>query len=232
VHSFATLLPSLTLFRVGPPGVSATLNQATPVRSDLDGDGDLDVLYASQTSGTLELLRGETVDEETQKPHLVGGTWKPEHAPGQGRLTVTAQIPSVVPSPATHLRLRMWRRGDVDAEFDSAAVHQALFALNQGWPAQLDLPIDQTTPVFDATYAIELNLVRVDAQGEVAQEFPGGFTEFMSNAATLQELLAQVPGSAAQPIPTQTSIPSTGGCSNLIKRPKLGGFKKDKVPAD
>jgi hypothetical protein len=232
VHSFQALLPSLTLFRVGPPGVSATQNQATPVRADLDGDGDLDVLYAAQTSGTLELLRGETVDEETQKPHLLGGTWKPEHAPDEGRLTVTAQIPSVVPPPATHLRLRMWRRDDAGAEFDPAVVHQGLFELDQGWPAQLDLPIDQTSVEFDATYAIELNLVRVDAGGEVVQEFPGGFTEFMSNAFTLEELLAQVPGSAAQPIPTQTSIPSTGGCSNIIKRPKLGGFKKDKVPAN
>ena len=228
--SFLPVSPSMRLFRVGPPGAGAASNFATPVRADLDGDGDLDLLYACQTSGTIEILRGETVDQNTLKPEVVDGLWRPEATPEQGELVLEVAPPAVVPPAATHARVQVWQRAGAGAEFEPQAVAQVLVDLTQPWPAQLAIPLDETTPAFDATYGIEIKLVRIDAQGAVVTEFPASLWEFMSNEFTLQDLLDEVPGSLAQPIPTESSIPSTADTSVVMRRPKLGAYKQGQVP--
>lgn len=230
-HSFQAQSPQLTLFRVGPAGVGATLNQATPVRADLDCDGDLDLFYACQTSSTIEVLRGETVDQSLHRPDVAGGLWRPEAQATNGELVLSVALPPVVHAAATHVRLQVWERAAAGEPFEPVAVHVALVPLTATWPADLTVPIGQTTPEFDATYALELTLVGVDAQGEVAQQFPASLWEFMSSDATaLDELLQEIPGSSAQPVPTDSSIPSSNGAAHLMKRPKMGSFKGGHVP--
>jgi hypothetical protein len=223
VASFPTLDPDRKLFRVGPPGEGATLNQATPIVADLDGDADLDLLYAAQTSGTLELLRGETLDEEARKPQVLDGLWDP----AASRLALDLQAPAAGLAGATHLQVNVWRRAGLNQPFEAQPVHHQDVELASGWVAALDLPLPEATAEFARIYSIELRLVCRDAAGTVLEARPPSVHYVAGNESNGNSLLSDAHTLGSQGIGT---LASENSKIVLISRPKTSAFGGGFVP--
>lgn len=223
--SFDTPNPNLTLLRVGPAG-QATSNQATLVSADLDGDGDLDVLYAAQTSGTLELLRGETTDEDARKPRIAAGTWHP----ATGLLDLQLQAPAAGQGSATHLQVTVWRRAGLAQPYESAHVFHQKLSLSAGWPAALQIPLPETTAEFARIYAIELRLLVQDGAGKVVASRPTSVNELAGNDSNANALAAQPGYLGSLGIGTSGIAASEMSKIVLIKRPRMGAFSGGFVP--
>ncbi len=221
--SFALLQQQMTLFRVGPPGAGATLNQAWPVVDDLDSDGDLDLLYAAETSMTLELLRGEEVAEQAFVPSPTSGTWQVTSPSAPGHLILSFAAPPTLHPQATHLEVDVWRRPSLSGAFEASGILHQELALPASWPLQLDLALPETGLGFPRIYAIELRQVQANAAGQVVRAFPPFCGYFAMDPPTVTALagepqtLTQMVVSAIMPASGPTEV--GGICVRRIMGP-------------
>jgi hypothetical protein len=157
------------VFQVPNPG-PAPQNAAWPVAADLDGDGDDDVAFANQGAQSFNVYRGEAIDQAAKKARVTAAGYSP--GSGSGTLSLTLAAPSAIPSGATHLEVRAWRRPALGAQIDLMPVDVETFALPLAWPKVVALTLPEVDLDFADNYELHVRFVRKDAQGAVTAVYP------------------------------------------------------------
>lgn len=228
--SFTATGQEIVLFRVGPVGAGAALNEAVPVVADLDLDGDLDVLYAAETTATFELLRGEPVDEEAHKPTLTAARWDVGDGTQPGHLVLDVEAPAALPAGATHLQAIVWSRGSLVATYDSLALGSQLVELAGGGPLEVDLELPQALVQFGSIYALELRAVTLDAAGAVVAVQPVRAAAFATDPAAIAALQAEPDTRSSLEVPVLTTLPGPTHNGSLMIKDKIDPFASDAPP--
>ena len=173
------------------PAQPAPENQASPVAGDFDADGDVDLLFASQSLDSIWLARNEASDHTTQvvqmsslayveaadlQAYLDDPTgangWDPNSPPisSDGYLAIRVLPPvATVPAGYDHFDVIVWRRPDESSSGAAIAVEHSLFAVPAGWsassPADLLIDIHESSFPFAAVYDVEIRLVQTQPNG-------------------------------------------------------------------
>ena len=221
-----------SLFRVGPPDTPGTLNEAWPIVDDLDGDGDLDVLYAVETSATLELIRAGEVTEDDQRPTPAFLQWDlPDQAP-EGTLRFEIHAPAAIPAGATHVAVNLWRSTGYGADFASDALETHLVPVTGAWPLSVDLTIPESTSVFLSIYGIQTRFVGLDGSGSVGASFPAFAGFYATDPATIALLEAEATGPSIPVILAPSGNPDpVGNGGSVTGSSQMGGFGSGAPPS-
>lgn len=226
--SFQLTTADASLFRVGPPGSGATLNEAWPVMADLDSDGDLDIFYAAETTNTVDLLRGETVLEDHFRPQPGNFSWSLEPGASEGTLSMQLNAPLELPANATHVRVDTWRRADLAADYSPFGESHLLLEIPAVWPLEVDLVLPESELEFLAIYGIEARLVQVDASGATVFDGPSLCGELSTDDDTEAALLGSPGALEGHSVPGGVLADTMSGL--FVARPRMGGFDEDEVP--
>jgi hypothetical protein len=182
------------VFQVPNPG-PAPQNAAWPVAADLDGDGDDDVAFANQGSLSFNVYRGEALDQAANKPHVTAAAYVPGLLGAPGTLTLTLAAPSSIPSGATHLEVRAWRRPSYGAQIDLVPVDTESSTVPLLWPKLVGLTLPETDLDFTDNYELQVRFVRKE-QGAITAAYPSTVGAFGLLAADRTARLAAAISSA------------------------------------
>ncbi len=137
------------------------LNQHTPALTDVDGDGDSDIVYAVEDGTSPELLVSfnPVTPHDEQKVEIISAQF-PLEAP-VNVLEVSIDAPVFIPPNRDTLECWVFRKADLASPIDPEAVGYALVDV-EGWPVTLSFAIENLTYEFDDLYFFQLRMVEAD----------------------------------------------------------------------
>lgn len=169
------------------PGGAAPDNDAWPVATDIDHDGDLDLAVPVQTDEWLALLVNQDIDESTMQPTvnniLASRSWNGTEIEDRV-LKLNVDNPSMIPQNATHLEILFYRQESLAAETtpEPAQVHHfTVVAGSHTYSTgimQFPINSEEETQIF---YWVQ-RFVALD-NGEYTEVFPAKCHAFVSENA-------------------------------------------------
>jgi hypothetical protein len=210
LESFDPVRSSKVLFRVGPENVAAPENASWPALADFDGDGDLDIVFASESTRTVQTIRGDWIDENTQRVQLASATY--DVVAGHGELALALNAPSAMPSGVNRLQYVVSRRSGASGEIDQVNVAQGELPLPTSWPAALALPIPETSVEFQNVYDVQLRLVTRSSAGALTAIRPTTNVAFTVRTSIANELSQAVAAEFTVPVDLLVPPPALSDC--------------------
>lgn len=231
--------------QIGPAGVPAPDNHTRPSVSDIDADGDADMLMPVQSSGDVFVWRSGLVDQALFDP-LVDVS-QPElacnlEALGGGDLSMTVRLDVDLPegTPATHVELVVWHRASCETPTEPVAVQRVLVPIDGTAPqkrtAQVLLPqvpdlVPGTDVRFEGLYFWVQRAVRVENNVVTQRWHSRIFAIETSPAPANYFWIKGLGGKMLFPIyqcVNGGTLPDLIGCGSEL--PKLPDFPGGKVP--
>jgi len=186
-ESFLVTLQTLRLLCAGPITEDAPENRAVPALVDLDGDGDLDVVFGCEGAQELHVIREDLVDEERARPAFAAASF----SQALGRLTATIDAPLDGWGDANALVVDAWRRPNLASFNEGLAVFTHTIALPAGGPITVNVELPELVSPFATLYSLRVRPVQLDALGAVDRGFAACLGTFAMFTADVNALLAE-----------------------------------------
>ena len=227
--SFSAQNTDMIAFRVGPDASSAPENEAWPIVSDFDGDGDDDIVFANGETLELGVLRGETIDQAAMLPGVLSAAYKIDATSQVGVLEVQFDAPVSIPGAATALELEVWRQLDLALPMESTSVEHLMIELPASWPLTVSVPLPESDAQFTSCYYLQVRLVEQDATGAPKDSFPTQVLAFSRVAADVAvlEFDPTTTGTVTVPEPEPDAV-DWGG--TMTKQGRTAGMPPGEAP--
>lgn len=226
--SFSAYSSDMLTFNVGTSTSPAPENDAWPIVADFDGDGDDDVVFPSELSQELTVLRGETADESLRFALPSSVTFSIDAVTQLGVLQLSLEEPALVPMSANALEIEVWRRADLSGPMDSHSVEHLIVPLPASWPLDVDVPLPESAAEFSSLYYLQVRLVAQDSQGAVARSFPTTVLAYAATALNSTALALTDEVTDVSPIVVPDGGNNEGTAQNMMTVPE---HPKGEVPA-
>jgi hypothetical protein len=226
-RSFSSPAAVPRIVPIAPPPSGSDVNTATPVAADFDGDGDVDIVVALESSQVLALVRGDLVDEDLLRPGFEGAVYDVDPITLQGSLTLQLVAPLTPPAGATHVQVAVWHQDSVGTPFDPVASSAVLVPWPAAFPTAVASDIPESEWLFADVYRVELTPVRAPA-GVVIERFPGrvaSLAVYADDVALLESEPSAEPGTAVI-----AAWPEASGVSSEVVPSTRTGRSRDSEP--
>lgn len=158
--------------------------QGLPARSfDMDGDGDLDLLFAQSGAGLVALRDHQGVDRHEDVPLLLNGAFDTSDS---STWTWTFDLLDIAPAPATHLQVEIWPAASLGAERPALGCGRWNVDLDAG---QAVIPFDATTLTSVSVLEVHVRAVTLADDGvTVLDRFPEAVGFWSADVTTMDAI--------------------------------------------
>lgn len=232
--TFSLAAPAFKLLDTGLGTQPAPTSHATPALADLDLDGDVDILFPVQSSGSIAELPNRAKLAEDGAPHISGRAYQYDEVLHQGTLILRFEAPLTPLAGADAIELNVWRQETVGAETNPRAELHVIQTLGT-WPQELSILITEPIEAFSVRN-LDLRLTKTDASGTPIAAGPSSVGAFATRGSVKLALaeLAGVPWEEVVLIAISGYTYLAGGDSDIsagvVPLPDVPDFDEDVVP--